>query len=272
MSKKKLLLSIEDLKALGIIKKKKKRRNRKRQTKYIQPNIYGIKTDSQHMSGFGGQINSSNDLQNELVRQQMKVIEDDKNMRQKQYELAEMDQNLRQNQHQLAIDESRFNRNTYYPRIQQLENKHNQLVNKSQQVISDIYNKINKDNVDVAQTAGSDFFNVEGNPTPENDNRNVNITDFSGGGKATSEVPVVVNPRLTKQESLQRARMVKALNAKIRKEEKEKKKDKTENIFFKAVDSAMQGTLETSNKILAQEEALKAKKRSDQEFITSLLR
>ena len=48
MGKKKLLLSIEDLKALGVIKKKKKHRKRKRVKKVYENNIYGIKSESQH--------------------------------------------------------------------------------------------------------------------------------------------------------------------------------------------------------------------------------
>ena len=165
MGKKKLLLSIEDLKALGVIKKKKKHRKRKRVKKVYENNIYGIKSESQHMVGFGSQLNPQNDLQNELLRQQMKALQSD--------------QNIRNDQHQLMIEDNRFNRNEYYPRITQLEQNHNSLINQSQKIVRDIYSRLKNDNVDVARTGGSEFFNMEGKPIPENDNVNQNFADYT---------------------------------------------------------------------------------------------
>ena len=64
-------LSIEDLKELGIIKKKSKRKRTKR--KYIQPSLTqsNIKLSSDHMSGF---INTSN-LQSENMRLHNNLLE-----------------------------------------------------------------------------------------------------------------------------------------------------------------------------------------------------
>jgi len=164
MGKKKLLLSIEDLKALGVIKKRKKHKKRKK-VKVYENNIYGIKSESNHMVGFGSQLSPQNDLQNELLRQQIKTLQND--------------QNIRNDQHQLMIEDNRFNRNEYYPRITQLEQKHSSLINQSQKIVRDIYSKFKSDNVDVSRTGGSDFFNMEGKPIPENDNVNQNFADYT---------------------------------------------------------------------------------------------
>jgi hypothetical protein len=222
MSKKKLLLSINDLKALGIIKKKHRKKHRKKKykklkqdSKYIK-DIYGVKSESQHMVGFGSQINSNNDLQNELLRKQMESLQNEQNMREKQ-QLIDIEQN-------------RFNRNEYYPRIQQLEKNHNLLIDQSKKILSDIYSKINKDNVDVAKTAGSDNFNIEGHPVPENDNINVNMQDYAGGSASIKLDPDLnkINKDKTKLkriESLKIARMVRAQNVVNRKKKKEDDKE-----------------------------------------------
>lgn len=193
---KKLLLSIEDLKALGIIKKRKKRKNKKRKKgKTYENSIYGIKTESQHMTGFGSQLNPQNDLQNELLRQQMKALQND--------------QNIRNDQHHLMIEDNRFSRNEYYPRIEQLERNQNLLIDKSQQIVKDIYSKFAEDNIDVAKTGGSDFFNMEGIPIPENDNVNQNFADYVEQ-KVKAEIPMKPK-RMTRRDALVIARQVKAL-------------------------------------------------------------
>jgi hypothetical protein len=192
---KKLLLSIEDLKALGIIKKRKQMKNKKRKKgKTYENSIYGIKTESQHMTGFGGQVNPQNDLQNELIRQQMKALQND--------------QNIRNDQHHLMIEDNRFSRNEYYPRIEQLERNQNLLINKSQQIVKDIYSKFAGDNIDVAKTGGSDFFNTEGIPIPENDNVNQNFADYVEQ-KVKAEIPMKPK-RMTRRDALVIARQVKA--------------------------------------------------------------
>ena len=74
---KKLLLTIQNLKDLGILKTKKKRRrirNKKLNKVYINP-YTGIKSDSSGMTGFGEQINRTNDLQNEKIRLENAKIE-----------------------------------------------------------------------------------------------------------------------------------------------------------------------------------------------------
>jgi hypothetical protein len=192
---KKLLLSIDDLKALGVIKKRKKRKNKKRKkVKAYENNIYGIKTESQHMTGFGGQVNPQNDLQNELIRQQMKALQND--------------QNIRNDQHQLMIEDNRFSRNEYYPRITQLEQNHNSLISQSQKIVRDIYSRFKNDNVDVARTGGSEFFNMEGKPIPENDNVNQNFADYVEQ-KVKAEIPLKPK-RMTRRDALVIARQVKA--------------------------------------------------------------
>ena len=87
MKHKKLLLTIKDLKDLGLLKKKSKRKmkyNKKvRTTNNIVP---GIKSDSYHFrrgtntltdkKSFGTQINRANDLHNESIRlQNEKLLE-----------------------------------------------------------------------------------------------------------------------------------------------------------------------------------------------------
>ena len=215
MSKKKLLLSIEDLKALGIIKRKKKKRKGKKNKKmYDSNNIYGIKSDSSHLiNGFGSQINTSNDLQNELIRTQMKAIQDD--------------QKLKIQTHQMAIEENRFNRIEYFPRIDELNRRHQQLVDNSTRVVRDIYNKISRDNIDVAKTGGSEFFNTEGKPVPENDNINQNIADYLE--KVEYNTPPI-KQKMSKAESLKNARLARAEKTLLRKETKAKAKAKTKEI------------------------------------------
>jgi hypothetical protein len=220
MSKKKLLLSIEDLKALGIIKKRKKKRKVKKNKRASDyNNIYGIKSDSSHLkTGFGGQINTNNDLQNELIRNQMKIMQDDQNMK-KQTQL-------------MAIEDRRFNRNEYYPRIDELNRRYDQLVNQSSKIVRDIYNKINDDNIDVARTGGSEFFNTEGIPLPENDNINENIAEYVS---QKAFVPEPLSLKQKRQENLSKARQVRAQKVLIRKQakakatEKEAEKIETEN-------------------------------------------
>ena len=202
MSKKKLLLSIEDLKALGIIKKRKKKRKGKKAKKTREyNNIYGIKSDSSHLkSGFGGQININNDLQNELIRNRIKTIQDD--------------QNIKNQNQQLAIEERRFNRNEYYPRIDELNQRYDLLVDRSTKIVRDIYNKINNDNIDVARTGGSDFFNTEGIPVPENDNINENIAEYTSQ-KEVQPDPTIYEKRL---ENLKKSRKVKKEKVLLRKQ------------------------------------------------------
>ena len=78
MGKRQVLLSIDDLKKLGIIKKylRKKRRNKKK--KLINNNV---RQSSDHMMGYSEVINNqqqiyrNNDLENEMKRKQIKNLE-----------------------------------------------------------------------------------------------------------------------------------------------------------------------------------------------------
>ena len=79
-----------------------------------------VSNQNLNMVGFGSQLNPQNDLQNELLRQQMKALQND--------------QNIRNDQHQLMIEDNRFSRNEYYPRITQLEQNHNSLISQSQKI------------------------------------------------------------------------------------------------------------------------------------------
>ena len=71
-----LFLTKEELKKYGLLKKDKRKRKVSRRKKKFQddrtpknPNSQGIRSTSDHMQAFGGQINRSNDLAIELGRQ-----------------------------------------------------------------------------------------------------------------------------------------------------------------------------------------------------------
>ena len=70
MANKKLLLTIKDLKDLGLLNKKRRKKKRYNKKKLLPTPMGHIKSDSSHLTGFGTQINRGNDLQNETIRLQ----------------------------------------------------------------------------------------------------------------------------------------------------------------------------------------------------------
>lgn len=65
-------LTIDDLKELGIIKKRKQRKNKK-YVKYLTPN--NLKSSSDHMTGYSNVFNNTSNLQQENMRLQNNLLE-----------------------------------------------------------------------------------------------------------------------------------------------------------------------------------------------------
>jgi len=165
--KKKLLLTIKDLKDLGLLDKKKKRRktNRRKSNK-IQPYYMGgQKSTSEGLVGFGTQINRPNDLQQENLRlQNANLLENMKHDEDKSKALLELKGDLNNFKGQ-ASNYAKYLNQTLLLR---------------------------QDNVDVPPTGGSAFFDVMGDPNKKVDhhpNESAAFYDmyeypgsFSGGG------------------------------------------------------------------------------------------
>jgi len=166
--KKKLLLTIKDLKDLGLLDKKKKRRktNRRKSNK-IQPYYMGgQKSTSEGLVGFGTQINRPNDLQQENLRlQNANLLENMKHDEDKSKALLELKGDLNNFKGQ-ASNYAKYLNQTLLLR---------------------------QDNVDVPPTGGSAFFDVMGDPNKKVDhhpNESEVFYDypssFAGGGFAQS--------------------------------------------------------------------------------------
>ena len=152
MVNKKLLLTIQDLKELGLLNKKKKKRKRtytKLKNTVLTPNIIGgFKSDSFHLTGgFGTQINRTNDLYNENVRlQNSKLLDTIKN-------------GDTQNKSLLALT------NEYQKTKEDLNNfklQASQYADHLQKTI--LLRNNNDDAVDVPSSGGSAFFDTMGDP------------------------------------------------------------------------------------------------------------
>jgi len=155
---KKLLLTIQNLKDLGILKTKKKRRrirNKKLNKVYINP-YTGIRSDSSGMTGFGEQINRTNDLQNEKIRLENARIENNSDNKLK--ELTDMT-TLTRNQ------------------LGHLQLQAQDYVSKTTPLLSKLYRN---DGIYVSQSGGSEFFDAMGtaNNSKGDQHPNENIVTY----------------------------------------------------------------------------------------------
>ena len=146
MKSKKLLLTIKDLKDLGLIGKRKKKSRRKRKAdKKLGANsvISGVRSEFIGPT-FGTQINRTTDLQNENIRlQNEKLLENVKNS---------------ENQTKLLLALANENEGTQtdLDNFRKQANRYKEYVDKSLLLISD--------SVDVSKSGGSYAFNSKGDP------------------------------------------------------------------------------------------------------------
>lgn len=147
MKSKKLLLTIKDLKDLGLIgkRKKKSRRKRKADKKMVVPNsvISGVRSEFIGPT-FGTQINRTTDLQNENIRlQNEKLLENVKNS---------------ENQTKLLLALANENEGTQtdLDNFRKQANRYKEYVDKSLLTINDSF--------DVSKSGGSYAFNSKGDP------------------------------------------------------------------------------------------------------------
>ena len=157
MKSKKLLLTIKDLKDLGLIgkRKKKSRRKRKADKKLVVPNsvISGVRSEFIGPT-FGTQINRTTDLQNENIRlQNEKLLENVKNSENQNRTLLQLIEDNTVNR-QAITDANTTNRQA----IDEIYTYGNRL----QQQITQL-DRIENDSVDTSSTGGSKYF--DGNPT-----------------------------------------------------------------------------------------------------------
>ena len=173
MKHKQLLLTIKDLKDLGLLKKKSKRKMKyKKKVRTTNNIVPGIKSDSSHFKigtntltdkkSFGTQINRANDLHNESIRlQNEKLLENIKHgenynkaflaLKNDQNETKENLQNFKQQAAQYAD----YLQKTilYRPTSDDAPNK-----------APSGGLPFNDDAVDVAPSGGSEYFDVMGDP------------------------------------------------------------------------------------------------------------
>jgi hypothetical protein len=167
MKSKKLLLTIKDLKDLGLIgkRKKKSRRKRKADKKMVVPNsvISGVRSEFIGPT-FGTQINRTTDLQNENIRlQNEKLLENVKNS---------------ENQTKLLLALANENEGTQpdLDNFRKQANRYKEYVDKSLLLISD--------SVDVSKSGGSYAFNSKGDPNKKK-SQGLNESEVTYGRVAT---------------------------------------------------------------------------------------
>jgi len=159
MKSKKLLLTIKDLKDLGLIgkRKKKSRRKRKADKKMVVPNsvISGVRSEFIGPT-FGTQINRTTDLQNENIRlQNEKLLDNVKTSENQNRALLQLIDVTTANR-QAITDADTTNRQA----IQKVFTYGNNL----QQQITQL-ERIETDSVDTSSTGGSKYFHGIPRPT-----------------------------------------------------------------------------------------------------------
>jgi len=151
MKHKKLLLTIKDLKDLGLLKKKSKRKRKYNKkmttTNNIVPGTSGLKSDSSHLTGFGTQINRANDLHNESIRLQNEKL------------LENIKHGENYNKAFLAL---KNDQNETKENLQNFKQQAAQYADYLQKTI--LYRPTFDDAVDVAPSGGSEYFDVMGDP------------------------------------------------------------------------------------------------------------
>ena len=162
-------LSIDDLKELGIIKKRKKRSNKQKYIKYISPNY--LKSSSDQMVGYSNVFNNTSNLQQENLRLQNNILEKYPMIKN---DLSTEHLNLINNKFKTIEDRNNFNEGLtrYFMK---------------QTVDTGIFNKPNNngyaynDNIDAPTTGGSIEFESQSsksniNDIDENDDNDYNST------------------------------------------------------------------------------------------------
>ena len=141
-------LTIDDLKELGIIKKR--RRRRQKRITYINGIPSNIKSSSDHMTGYSNVFNNTSNLQTENLRLQNDMII--------KYPMIKNDYEKRFK----TIEDTHFNNNFLTQFL--LEDTYRPALRESDRVeqIDDKQYGSKSDNIDVGQTDGSDKFKANG--------------------------------------------------------------------------------------------------------------
>jgi len=161
MKHKQLLLTIKDLKDLGLLKKKSKSKRKMKYKKKVRTNnniVPGIiKSDSSHFKigtntltdkkSFGTQINRANDLHNESIRLQNEKL------------LENIKHGENYNKAFLAL---KNDQNETKENLQNFKQQAAHYADYLQKTI--LYRPFNDDAVDVAPSGGSEYFDVMGDP------------------------------------------------------------------------------------------------------------
>ena len=201
MKHKQLLLTIKDLKDLGLLKKKSKRKRKYNKkmttTNNIVPGTSGLKSDSSHLTGFGTQINRANDLHNESIRlQNEKLLENIKHgdnynksllaLKNDQSETKENLQNFKQQASQYA---------DYLQKTILYRPTSDDAANKAPSGGS-VNLPTSDDGVDVAPSGGSEYFDVMGDPNKLVDHHpNENENMYKSDEKLSASPPVKAEPK-----------------------------------------------------------------------------
>ena len=167
MKSKKLLLTIKDLKDLGLIgkRKKKSRRKRKADKKMVVPNsvISGVRSEFIGPT-FGTQINRTTDLQNENIRLQNEKLLDNVKNSENQTKLL------------LALANENEGTQTDLDNFRKQANRYKEYVDKSLLTINDSF--------DVSKSGGSYAFNSKGDPNKKK-SQGLNDNEITYGRVAT---------------------------------------------------------------------------------------
>jgi hypothetical protein len=194
MKSKKLLLTIKDLKDLGLIGKRKKKSRRKRKAdKKLGANsvISGVRSEFIGPT-FGTQINRTTDLQNENIRlQNEKLLENVKNSENQNRALLQLIEDNTVNR-QAITDADTTNRRA----IQQIYTYGDSL----QQQITQL-NRIENDSVDTSSTGGSKYFHGIPRPTSSSTkqgNKTLNQSEdmysaYAGEDSLSQQNPMINN-------------------------------------------------------------------------------
>ena len=180
--KKKIIfnLSIDDLKELGIIKKRK-RRSRKT-NKFINTIPSNIKSSSDHMTGFSNMFSNTSNLQTEKLR-----LENDILTKYPMIKNEAINNNINEDRFKTIENENANNRilaqymleKMYRPAIQNYNNdddSSSEFSNRFESLNSDPNDIVNEnDNIDVPSTGGSDIWNSYDNVNDDNNNMPSNI-------------------------------------------------------------------------------------------------
>jgi len=168
MKQKELLLTIKNLKDLGLIglsKKRKIKKSKKRKGTNKKNIIYHtdnqIKSDSSGMKGFGTQINPHNDIQNENIRLQNEKMKENLNQTTSLLQ-------LKNSSDLIHNDFNKFKSESY---------------NYIRKIDPHITKLIDNDNIDVPATGGDSYFDNMGSSDTDNKNFdnhiNYNLTNLS---------------------------------------------------------------------------------------------